>query len=69
MCGFCRIVWADAFHLVVRDPSDDGKKILFRTVLGSGKSRDKRRAYRTVLPKWEYNVKDEDIHYRALFPR
>jgi len=51
---------SDAFHVCVKE--EGSGKVLFSSVLASKRSG---RAFKG----WEYNVRDEDISYRALYPR
>ena len=52
---------------MVRDPSDGS--VLFTTVLGSKRNKGRTRDDRKAVEAWEYNVRDENIYYRGLYPR
>lgn len=57
-------VWADAFHLCLFDAAGE---VIFKSVLASNRTKCKND--QKTLSAWEYNIRDEDIQYRALYPR
>ena len=61
-------MWADAFHVCVRDPSD-GDRVVFSSVLASEKHKKKDKKCRKMLSAWQYAIPPEDISYCALYPR
>jgi len=60
-----RTVWADSFHVCVKE---NGVEI-FKSALASRRSASKGEKKRERLSAWVHNIRDENISYRALYPR
>ena len=60
-------VWADAFHVCVK-AAGGSDKVLFQSVLASQRTKENRRE-RKRLTKWDYNIRDDQLEYQALYPQ